>query len=122
MGLAIRMLAEPVRYLDAGNVAGTFRALDQSGSVPATTGPLNHPIRQFFVQNYTDATLMFSLDGINDHFPLPSNGFFLSDIMSNKSTNGGAWYLAEGDILYVKQIGVPTTGTVYFSVFYGKDE
>lgn len=122
MALAIRMLAEPVRYLAAASVAASYRALDQSGAVPATTGAVDHPIRQFFIQNLTDAVLMFSFDGVNDHFPLPGNGFFLSDIMSNKSTNGGAWYLAENDVLYVKQSGVPTTGSVFFSVFYGKDE
>lgn len=122
MALAIRMLAEPVRFLDAADVAVTYRALDQAGAVPATTGGVNHPIRTWFVNNLTDATLMFSLDGINDHFPLPANGFFVFDITGNKTSNGGAFYFSEGDALYVRQIAAPTTGTAYFSVFYGKDE
>lgn len=122
MGVAIRMLSEPVRFLAAANVAATYRGLDQAGLVPATTGGVNHPIRTWFVNNLTDATVMFSLDGINDHFPLPANGFFVFDITGNKTSPGGAFYFSEGDILYVKQVGVPTTGTVYFSVFYGKDE
>lgn len=122
MGLAIRMLAEPVRFLAAASIAGTFRALDQAGAVPATTGGVDHPIRVWFVNNLTDATVMFSLDGVNDHFPLPANGFFVFDITGNKTSNGGSFYFAEGDALYVRQVGVPTTGNVYFSAFYGKDE
>lgn len=109
---SIRFRAEPVRSLAAGSISGTYMGVGTS---------VSHPVRQFFIQNLTDVTLMFSLDGTNDHFPLPSNGFFLNDIMSNKSTIGSGLFFSEGDRLYVKEIGVPTTGSVYFSVFYGSD-
>jgi hypothetical protein len=80
---------------------------------------ITHPARQIFIQNLTNQTLMFSIDGVNDHFPLPANGFLLDDITSNKTTSSG-FYLAEGVRLYVREIDTPpTTGSVYFSVFYG---
>jgi len=111
VSLAIRAQFEPVRSLAAASVAVGYMGVGTA---------LANPIRQFFIQNLTDVTLMFSFDGINDHFPLPSNGFFLDDICSNKTQQGG-FYLAEGTRLYVKEIGTPTTGSVYFTVLYGSD-
>jgi hypothetical protein len=108
---AIRFRAEPVRSIAAGSISGTYMGVGT---------PIDHPSFQFFIQNLTDATLMFSLDGINDHFPLPASGFLLDDINSNKSIGNGL-FLAEGDRLYVKEVGTPTTGSVYFSVFYASD-
>jgi len=110
--LSIRFKAEPVRTLAAGAVIAGYTGV---GAV------VDHPIRQFLIQNLTDATVMFSFDGVNDHFPLPSNGFFLNDISSNQSNSVQGWFLAQESRLYVKQLGVPTTGAVYFSVFYGAD-
>lgn len=110
--LSIRFQAEPVRTLDFGSISGGYTGV---GTV------VDHPIRQFLIQNLTDVTLMFSFDGVNDHFPIPSNGFFLDDISSNQSHSAQGWYLAQGARLYVKEVGTPTLGSVYFSVFYGAD-
>lgn len=107
--LAVRMLAEPVRTTAFGSISGTYIGV---GTV------LANPCRIMFVQNLTDATLMFSLDGVNDHFPLPANGFLVLDISSNQSLAQG-FFMSQGQRLYVKEIGVPTTGSVYFSSFYG---
>lgn len=109
---AIRFWPESVRSVTAGQIVA-------AGAYLRVGTMLNYPIRQFFLQNLTDALLMFSFDGVNDHFPLPAQGFFLNDVTSNKTSISGAWYLAQGTQLYVKEIGVPTTGSVYFSVFYG---
>lgn len=106
---SIRFRAEPVRSLAFGSIGATYMGVGSA---------LTHPIRQFFIQNLTDALLMFSFDGIDDHFPLPENGFFVSDITTNKGLGGG-WFLSEGDRLYVKEIQTPTAGSVYFSTFYG---
>lgn len=106
--LAIRFSPEPVRSLAAASILGTYVAV---GSALANSS------RQFFIQNLTNATVMFSFDGVNDHFPLPSSGFFLDDVTSNGSVTQG-WFLPQGTILYVKQVGTPSTGSVYFSVFY----
>ncbi len=109
MSLAIRILAEPVRSLAFGSISGTYAGIG--------TGFAN-PVRIIFVQNLTDVTLMFSLDGINDNFPLPSNSFLLLDVTANKTIDMGA-FLAQGTRVYVKTIGSPTMGSVYVSVFYG---
>lgn len=107
--LSLKMRAEPCRTLAFGSISGAYTGIGTA---------LVNPARQIFVQNLTDATLMFSLDGIHDAFPLPEDGFFLSDITSNETKSEG-WYMAAGDRLYVKTLGTPTTGNVYFSVFYG---
>jgi hypothetical protein len=74
-----------------------------------------------FVQNLTDTNVMFSLDGVNDHFPLPVNGFLVLDITANKTVDTG-FFIAEGQRLYVKELlAAPSSGAVYFTVFYGAD-
>lgn len=109
MSLAVRFAAEPLRSLGFASISGVYAGV-------GTT--ITNPARQFLVQNLTDETLIFSFDGVNDHFVLPAGGFFLNDISSNQ-TFGQGWYIAAGTRLYVKESGVPTTGSVYFSVFYG---
>ena len=103
-------MLEPVRSLAFGSISGTYMGVGT---------PISNAARQFFIQNLTDQTLMFSFDGVNDHFPLPSEGFFLDDITSNKTSSQG-FYLAEGTRLYVRELtAAPMTGAVYFTVFYG---
>lgn len=108
--LAIRIQAEPVRSQVSAAIVVGYTAIGT---------PFDEAIRILFVQNLTDSTVMFSLDGVNDHFPLPSNGFLLLDITTNKTIPQGA-FIAKGTTVYVKEEGVsPTTGTVYVSAFYG---
>lgn len=109
--LAIRAQFEPVRTLGFASIGAGYMGVGTA---------ITDPARQFFIQNLTNATLMFSFDGVNDHFPLPANGFFLDDITSNKTQQGG-FYLAEGTRLYVKEIGVPGSGSVYFTIMVGSD-
>ena len=71
------------------------------------------------IQNFTNASVMMSFDGLTNHFPLLNYSHIILDIASNKTREGG-FYLSEGQRLYVTQIGVPTTGSVYLTVFYGK--
>lgn len=107
--LALKMVPEPVRSLAFGSINNTYMGIGTA---------FEHPIRILFVQNLTDATLMFSLDGIDDHFPLPGSGFLLLDITSNKTLAQGC-FIAEGQRVYVKEEETPTTGSVYVSAFYG---
>ena len=112
MSLAIKALFEPVRTLGFAAVGPAYVGVGTA---------LNFPARQIFVQNYTDAQLMFSFDGINDHFPLAPNSFFLDDLTSNRTLETG-YFIAKGDRLYVRHMGVaPTTDAVWFSVLYGVD-
>ncbi len=110
--LAVRMLFEPQRALAFGVIGAGYMGVGTA---------VTHPLRQFFIQNLTDQTLQFSFDGINDHFVLPRNGYFISDVTANKSVTQG-FFLAEGDRLYVRHLGVaPTAGSVYFTAIYGKE-
>jgi hypothetical protein len=94
-----------------------------SGSITnnyvAVGGRFDHPIRILFVQNLTDVGLMFSLNGIDDSFVLPDSGYMILDVSANKTTNEGLFFPV-GDRIFVKQIGIPSTGSVYVSAFYGK--
>lgn len=110
MSLAVRLFLEPVRTIAFGDIGAAYMGVGDS---------IDNPARQYFIQNLTNATLMFSFDGVNDHFPLPENGFFLNDISSNKTQDTG-FFLADGERLYVKTIEVPTRGSVYFTVIYGQ--
>lgn len=107
--LSIKLQFDPVRSIAFGAIGGGYTGIGTA---------LSNPASQIFVQNMTDAILMFSFDGVNDHFPLFANGYFLNDIGSNRSV-AQAFFLGAGERLYVRTIGNPTTGSVYFTVAYG---
>lgn len=109
--LSIRLRADDLRSLGFASITPTYTAI---GS------PMSFPIRIFHLQNLTDETLMFSFDGIDDHLVLPASGFILLDITGNKTREQG-FFLAEGDTIYVKELGNPTSGSVYLTTFYGSD-
>lgn len=110
MSLAIRLQAEALRSLAFGSISAVYAGIGTSFA---------KPIRILNVQNLTDQTLLFSFNGIDDHFILPTEGFIILDVTTNKSLSQG-WYIAEGTRLYVRDNGTPTTsGAVYVSAFYG---
>lgn len=111
MSLAIRLLPETQKSLAFGSIGAVYSGIGTA---------LTQKIRIFFLQNLTDATLQFSFDGINDHFPLPPNGYILLDITANKTREQG-FFVGEGQRIYVKEIGTPTSGSVYLSTFYGSE-
>ena len=109
---SIRLLAEPVRSIAHGSILG--------GGVYVGIGTeIDNPARMILLQNFTDANLMFSINGIDDHFPLLQKSYIVLDITSNQSSGVG-FYLSQGQRLYVTQITAPTEGDVYLSIFYGK--
>jgi hypothetical protein len=111
MSLAIRLAVEPVRTLAFGAIGAAYVGVGTS---------MTRPIRIFSIQNLTDESLMFSFDGVDDHIPLPANGFVLLDVAANRGV-AQEWSLAKGTRIYVKRIGIPTSGSVYVSTFYGAD-
>lgn len=110
--LAIRVMPETVRTVAFGSISGTYTGIGTSFA---------NPVHWFMIQNLTDASVMVSWDGINDHFPLPSNGYVIMDVTANKTQTGGAFYIAQGTRFYVKQLGAvaASSGSVYLSIFYG---
>jgi hypothetical protein len=110
--MAIRLAMEPVRTLAFGSISGTYMGIGL---------PLNNPARIMLFQNLTDQTLMFSLDGVNDNFPLAAMTSFVLDVTSNKSLGEG-YFVAEGTRIYVRDLGIATTlGAVYVTVMYASD-
>lgn len=109
MSLAIRLYPEPLRTIAAGAIGVGYTAIGTA---------FDFPSRIFFIQNQTNALLLFSFDGVTDHFALPSQGFLLLDVTANKTVDVGCFILCA--TVYVKQSAVPTTGSVYLSTFYGQ--
>jgi len=113
MSLALRARFEPLRTLGFASIGPVYMGVGTS---------LNNPIRQFFIQNQTDVRLVFSFDGITDHFDLPKDGYWVEDVTANKTNTQGLFF-AEGDRLYVRQDGAaPTKGLVSLSAIYGSDD
>jgi hypothetical protein len=109
--LSVRMVAEPIRILAAGVIDATYMGIGT---------PLVYPSRLLFIQNLTDAQLMFSFDGVHDHFTLPAGSNFVFDIATNQAQEMGI-YFSVGTRIYVKEVGVPSMGDVYVSTFYGSN-
>lgn len=112
MNASIRLLCEPQRTLGFANIAAGYTGIG---------APLAYPGRLVLIQNYTNTLLQFSIDGIDDHFPLAAGGQLIIDITSNTLSNIQGFFIARGQRFYVKQIGVPTSGSVYVTSFYGAD-
>lgn len=107
--LAVRLVPEPIQSLAAASVLGTYVLL----------GTLHNPSRILQLQNLTDQQVMFSFNGVDDHVTLPSSAFILLDLTANRTNVGVSANVAQGTKIYVKQVGVPTTGSVYLTTFYG---
>jgi hypothetical protein len=109
---SIRAIFEPLR-----TVAGT--AITGSSYI-GIGSPLANPCHLSLIQNLTDQLLLFSIDGVNDHFALPAGGFFLPDITANRTDTGGALFIAQGTRFYVRAPATdPTTGAVYVTTVFG---
>ena len=109
---SIRLEPEVVRSLGFASIGPSYMGIGTS---------MSKPIRIFMLQNLTDVELMFSFDGVNDHVPLPANGFLLLDVTANKTREQG-YYLAEGTRIYAKiVVDFPISGNVYLTTFFGAE-
>ena len=104
---SIGFAAETQKTLAFGSITASYVAV----------GTLANPACIYWIQNLTNATLQFSIDGTNDHFPLLANAFVLLDIGTN-GTHQSSLSVPAGTTLYVKEIGNPSSGSVYLSSFY----
>lgn len=113
LSCGIRFFMEPQRELDFSSIGAVYMSIGD---------PVTHPVRMYELYNLTDVPLQFSIDGIEDHFPLPANGYKVIDIVSNATNNTNGWYLGQGTSFYVKQLGLvaPSSGSVYLCIAYGE--
>lgn len=109
MSLAIRLYPEVLRSVAFGSISGTY--------APIGT-PFLHPCRILVLQNQTDGLLVISWDGVNDHLPIPAQGYIILDVTTNKTVDIGAFF-AQDTQLYVRDLTAPTTGSLYVSTFFG---
>ncbi len=107
--LSVRLLPETVRELASGSISAAYAGLGTA---------MSRPIRMMVLQNLTDETVWISFDGVNDHMPLAALGYIILDITANKTREDG-FFLSEGQRLYVKRLGTPTSGSVYLTTFFG---
>jgi hypothetical protein len=82
--------------------------------------PADYEGRFLLLQNWTDGDLWFSDDVLSatGKFPLKAGDKIILDCCSNATYARGLFWPI-GASLYVKQLTVPTTGSVYFTIFYG---
>ena len=109
MAVGSQLRIEALRTLAFGSVAAGYTSVGT---------PLVNPAQILILQNSTDAEVMFSFDGVTDHLALNPAQALVIDIAANKTQTDG-FFLAEGEVLFVKRIDIPTTGAVYFTNFYG---
>ncbi len=112
MSVSVRLKCDPQRVIAYTDIDVAYMGVGSS---------LQHPARIIYIYNATNTLIQFSYDGVNDNFVLPSQGLKTLDIATNRSTEMGI-FLPAGDRLYVKQVaGAPTTGSVYFTVYYSEE-
>lgn len=112
MAIEIRLNVETLRSLAFGSIGAAYAGVGTA---------IEHSARIVLIQNFTDTDMMFSFDGVNDHFPIKASASIVLDLTANKTINTG-FFIAEGSRLYVKQIDAPSSGSVYFTIFYGEKD
>jgi hypothetical protein len=107
---SIRLVPQTIRTVAFGGIDITYNPLGT---------PLTAAASIILLQNNTDASVFISLDGVNDHFFIPTNGFILLDLTTNKSLDQGA-FISQGTQFYVRLLfAAATTNAVYLSVMSG---
>ena len=93
MSFSLRLIPEPVRSLAFGSIGAAYMGVGTS---------IDKKARMIHISNLTDSNLMFSFDGVNDHFPLQKNTFLFIDVCLNR-TGSDFFSFSIGDRLYVKE-------------------
>jgi len=109
---SIRARYEPLRSVLFSGISSVYAGVGL---------PFENPVRILKVTNFTNVNILVSLNGIDDHDIAISNGYFLYDYSSNKSSAGGLLEQPLGDRIYVKAESadnLPTSGRVYVTVVY----
>lgn len=107
MGYPKRLIIDTIRTLAFGGIGPAYAVIGTA---------LLSPTRVFCLNNLTNQTLLFSIDGVNDHFILPSSSFKLIDVSTNRTTVEN-FFMPEGTLFYVKDDGVaPASGAVYVEI------
>jgi len=113
--IALRLACDPVRTAAFGVISPVYAGVGIA---------FTSPVRIFHLQNLTDTILMFSYDGVNDHFPLATQSFLVLDVTANQALTQG-FFMAQGQRLYVRDMAAegfnaPTIGDVWLTAYVGR--
>ena len=108
---SVRVNFDTLRSLAFGSISGAYAAVGTA---------FNFPARLIKIANNTNADIIVSFDGINDHDFVASDGFVLYDYCTNQSAVGGYLEQAKGTVVYVKEASAgPSSGSVYVTAIGG---
>jgi len=112
MAIEIKVKLEELRSLAHGSIGAAYMGVGTA---------IDNPARMLLIQNFTDEDMMFSFDGITDHFPVKTEAAIILDVSANKTIDSG-FFFEKGTRLYVKQMSAPSSGSVYLTAFYGSED
>ncbi len=103
---------DTLRSLGSASIGAAFVAVGT---------PALMPVHVLCITNTTDADMIISDDGINNKLIIPKASFKLIDVSANRDEFNPANVLmfAARTQYYVKQVGAPSTGSVYIEIIYG---
>jgi len=106
-------IIDELRSLANGSISGAY----------ATVGAaFEHPARLICITNNTDGDMLFSTDGVTDMLFVASRSFKLFDLTTNHGVYDATFVLPINTQIYVKRSTVPTTGSVYVEIIYGRGQ
>lgn len=101
---------ETLRSLAFGGISAAYAGVGAS---------FTNPVRMLTIDNFTDANLLISFDGVINKTVIHSNSTKVMDYASNKIEPVGQLEQPIGDRVYVKQeSGAAGSGSVYVTVVY----
>lgn len=105
-----RVKFETLRSLAFGSISGTYTAVGT---------PLLNAARLIIVTNQSNADMLVSFDGVNNHMFVISSSALVLDFASNKVGPVDQLELPSHTQVYVKQAsGAASSGSVYLAVVY----
>ena len=110
---SLRLQADPIHSLVFSSIGAAYMGIGTA---------FDESARMVYISNLTDATLMFSWDGVDDHFPVYGCSALLLTITQNNEHVSESFSLPALSRLYVKQLEIPATGTVYVTHFRGVND
>lgn len=108
-----RVYFDTLRSVAFGGISGTYAAIGSALTVKP---------RIMCITNDTDAAMIISDDSSVSagKLYLPRGAFKLFDLTANMNPNkDDSFVIAEGTVLYVKQVTAPGSGGVYVEYIYG---
>lgn len=110
MSNAQRVAFEPLRSLAFGSVAASYTAVG---------GLYDNPARLIKIDNSTDANVLISFNGVDDHIFVPAISAVLFDYASDRVGPEDRLEQPVNTQIYVKrESGAPSSGNVYVSLMF----